>query len=251
MALTRTFGKLGRNDARIISRDTFLVTMALYLLGVMGVLRYLLPWLNDDLATRDGVNVTLSTYYPMFVAYMAVFNGALLGGMIAGFLLLEERENDTIRAMMVTPISVPTYLLYRVVSPTLYGFGLVFAQLLILSNLAPLPTWQMFVIALGSSLTASITALFFGTFAQNRVQGFALMKITGIAGLIIGGAWFVNTPLQYLFGLFPPYWVSKAYWLALDGNSWWGGALLLGIVLQVAVVWWLTGRFSATIYRET
>ncbi len=250
MSLTRTFGKLGRNDVKIISRDTFLITMVGYLLAVMVVLRYLVPWLNDNLAAREGVDIVLANYYPLIVAFSAVFNGALLGGMIAGFLLLEERESGTVNAMLVTPVPVRTYLLYHIISPTIYGFGIVFAQLLILGNLAPLAIWKMAAIAVGSAFTGSITALFFATYAQNRVQGFALMKITGIAGFIIIGAWFVDPPLQYLFGLFPPYWVTKAYWLAIDGVGWWPASLVLGIALQMALIRWLMGRFNATIYRE-
>lgn len=250
MSLTRTIGTLGRNDSKLISRDSFLLTMVGYLLGVMVVLRYLLPWLNDNLAAREGIFITLATYYPLFVAYMAVFSGALLGGMIAGFLLLEEREDGTFRAMLVTPVPVPTFLTYRVVSPILYGFGIVFAQLLILGNLVPLAVWKMALIALGSSLTGAIAALFFATFAQNRVQGFALMKITGIAGFVVGGSWFVDAPLQYVFGLFPPYWVSKAYWLAVDGSAWWWGALALGIALQLLMIVGMMRYYRRIVYQE-
>ena len=250
MSLTRKLGSLGRNDARMISRDGFLLTMVGYILGITVVLRYALPWLNETLAAREGIEIALSTYYPVAVAFIAVFNGALLGGVLVGFLLLEEREDDTIHAMLVTPLPVPTYLTYRVILPTVVGFASVFAQLLILGNLVPLAAWKMAAIAAGAAFMAPIAALFFATYAENKVQGFALMKFTGIAGFMIGASWFVNTPLQYLFGLFPPYWVSKAYWLAVEGVAWWPAALVLGIVLQIAMTAWLMGRFNATIYKD-
>ncbi len=250
MSLAKSLTALGHNDSKIIIRDSFLLTMAAYLMGVMVVLRYLLPWLSERLASAETVAIVLPDYYPAMVAYMAVFNGAMLGGMIAGFLLLEERESGTTRALLVTPLPVPTYLLYKVIVPTVFGFAVVLAQLLILRPLAPLPVWQLAAIAVGSAFTAPIVALFFASFAQNRVQGFALMKITGIAGFLIVGAWFVDVPLQYLFGLFPPYWVSKAYWLVLDGVGWWPWALLLGIVLQMGLSFLLMRYFRHVIYHE-
>jgi fluoroquinolone transport system permease protein len=64
-------------------------------------------------------------------------------------------------------------------------------------------------------------------------------------------AWFVPEPFQFLFGLFPPYWVSKAYWLALEGSPWWGSSLVLGIVLQVLLLLFLTRRFTKVIYHHT
>ncbi|MEM6529708.1 MAG: hypothetical protein AAF653_15520 [Chloroflexota bacterium] len=250
MSLTKTFTILSGNDARIITRDSFMIAMTAYVIGITVVARYAVPWLNETLAAQEGIGFSLVDYYPLIVAYIAVFNGSLLGGMIIGFLLLEERESNTMTALLVTPISMPVYLLYRVLVPALVGFVLVFVQLMLLGNLAPLPMWQMALVATGSGLTAAIAALFFATFAENRVQGFALMKITGIAGFVIIGAWFVAAPLQYLFGLFPPYWVSKAYWLAVDGNALWPLFLLVGFVLQILFCGLMVYHFNRTIYRN-
>ncbi len=250
MSLTQSLSALGRNDTKMITRDSFLLTMTAYLTFVMVVLRFLLPWLSDRLATADNIAFALPDYYPLLVAYMAVFNGAMLGGMVAGFLLLEERESGTSRALLVTPLPVPTYLLYKALLPTAFGFFMVMVQLLILRPLAPLAVWQIAAIAVGSAFTAPIVALFFASVAGNRVQGFALMKITGITGFIIVGAWFVDTPLQYLFGLFPPYWVSKSYWLVLEGAPWWPLALLIGIVAQIALIAFFMRYYRTVIYRE-
>lgn len=245
----QAFAHLGRRDARLVSRDQFLLMMGGYIIGLTVVLRFALPWLNTTLAERELLPVALETLYPMLIAFIALFNGALLGGTITGFLLLDEREDNTIRAMLVTPLPVTTYLTYRALLPTAIGFALVTAQLVLLNNLVPLPPGQILLLALGASLTAPIAALFFATFAENKVQGFALLKFTGIGGFIIGAGWFVAEPLQWLFGLFPPFWVSKAYWLALDGRDLWWAALVVGVVLQILLVVGLLRRFNRVIYR--
>lgn len=244
-----TFAILGRKDAKLVRRDSFLIMMGGYMLVMAIIFRYAMPWMADEITAR-GSSIVLSNHYPMIVAFIAVFNGALLSGVVSGFLLLDEREGETMRAMLVTPIPVSRYLLYRVVMPTVTGFVMVLIELVVLNPLAPLPLWQMLLITAGSSLVAPVGALFFASFAENKVQGFALMKITGIGGMLIAGAWFVDTPLQYLFGLFPPFWVSKAYWMALEGAAMWPAALTLGIVLQIGMIVWLMGQFKRTIYRH-
>ncbi|MEW6668691.1 MAG: hypothetical protein AB1512_26045 [Thermodesulfobacteriota bacterium] len=66
--------------------------------------------------------------------------------------------------------------------------------------------------------------------------------------MLLSVAWFVGEPLQFLFGLLPPYWIVKAYWLALDGDPMWVGSLVLGIVLQAVLVFFLARRFREAAY---
>lgn len=61
--------------------------------------------------------------------------------------------------------------------------------------------------------------------------------------------WFVPEPYQWLLGLFPPFWISKAYWMALEGRGWWWVALLAGVVLQLGVISWLAKRYDRVAYR--
>lgn len=77
-----------------------------------------------------------------------------------------------------------------------------------------------------------------------------MAQFAGAAGFLIPLAWFTPEPFQFLFGLFPPYWVSKTYWLALAGNPLRPGALALGVVLQAALIAALTRRFNKVIYRD-
>ena len=57
--------------------------------------------------------------------------------------------------------------------------------------------------------------------AQDKTQAFAFMKIFGIAPMIPTAAWFVAEPLQWVAGLHPSYWASKAYWVAEGGSATW------------------------------
>ncbi len=254
MQMTELVRKLGPNDARLFRRDSFLIFMAGYAVIIALVLRFGLPWLSNYLTDNNVLNsetfiASLSELYPMFITYMGIFTlGGVMVGTIFGFLLLDERDDNTIKAMLVTPIPVSHYAVYRVALPTVISAFAIIMTLLVI-NQALLPIWELVLVAGCGSLAAPIIALFYATFAANKVEGFAFAKFVGLGGFLIILAWFVPEPFQFLFGLFPPFWTSKAYWLALDGNGLWIVALMIGIIAQLGAIYWLVQRFIKVAYR--
>jgi fluoroquinolone transport system permease protein len=222
--------------------------MAGYILTLTVILRLALPWLSDLPTVRELMPVPPASLYPMIIAFIAVFNGALLGGTLSGFALLDEREDGTMTALLVTPLPAQAYLTYRATMPAILAFAVLVVQLSILNGLAPLAWWQILVVAAAGATTAPLTSLFFAGFAENKVQGFALVKFTGIGGFIIGASWFVAAPVQYLFGIFPPFWFARAYWMLLEGTAGWWVALLIGLVLHGLVGYALMRRFTRSLH---
>ena len=240
-----------KNDLRLIRRDQTLVSMAGFAFLIAIVLRFLLPWLNDYLAERgvlpnESVATSLADVFPMLVTFFALFNGAQLSGAIFGFLLLDEKDQHTITVVQVSPVSMRQFLICRVLLPTLLGFVFCTGMVLII-NQAVLPVWQVVLICASASLLSPIMALFLANCAENKVQGFAIAKFTGISGWTILFGWFVSEPAQWLLGLFPPFLVSKSYWMALDGEQGWWAVLSLSFALQVFVVVWLAKRFQRVV----
>ena len=50
-------------------------------------------------------------------------------------------------------------------------------------------------------------------------------------------------------GVFPHYWVFKAYWMAVEGRSAWILALLVGAVTLSLALWLLMRRFEVVARR--
>lgn len=253
MQMTHLARKLGRTDARLFRRDRLPLFMFVFIVYIAVVLRLLLPWANDylvqnDLLPNEAIAASLSDFYPMIVAYMAIWTGALIIGTVVGFVMLDEKDHNTLQAMLVTPVPLRAYLLYRAGLPAILGFAVVIAMVLVIDQ-ALVPLWQLMLIAAGAALSAPIATLFYVNFAANKVQGFAYGKFSGISGWIIMLGWFVPEPYQWLLGLFPPFWISKAYWMALEGRGWWWVALLAGVVLQLGVISWLAKRYDRVAYR--
>lgn len=248
MQLSHRLTTLGRNDVRLIGRDSFLSGLLMYVLVTAVFMRFALPWLHDAVAANPDFTFKVSDFYPLIVGYIVLFLGAAMAGMMIGFVLLDERDDNTIKALLVTPMPIRHYLAYRLGVPMLLATGIIIFEILVM-NQALVPLWQIILLALAASLIAPCITLILATFAENKVQGFAMLKMISSSGLIILAAWFVPEPFQFLFGIFPPYWIVKAYWLAFAGNDAWWICLLIGVIMLIGTLFWLSRRFEKVAYR--
>lgn len=248
MQLTTVFSHVGRNDLKVIGRDSLLVMLMGYGFVIAVVIRFAVPAITESL--MNTMEFDLTPYYPLLLSGMILHQAAaLLGGTVMGFVLLDERDNGTLNAMMVTPIPVRDYVLYRVIVPMLMGFFLGFAGLIIVAELSQLTVWQMLIIAAVNSLLASLISLLLATFSANKVEGFATIKIIGSLSLIVMGAWFVPEPWQFLAGIYPAYWTMKSMWMAEAGSSLWGLYLPLALLTQIGALVLLVRRFTNIVYE--
>ncbi|CKQ96956.1 antibiotic-transport integral membrane leucine and hypothetical protein ABC transporter [Mycobacterium tuberculosis] len=81
--------------------------------------------------------------------------------------------------------------------------------------------------------------------ANNKIQGLAMVRALG---MLIAGLpclpWFISSNWNLAFGVLPPYWAAKAFWVASDHGTWWP-YLVGGAVYNLAIVWVLFRRFRA------
>lgn len=249
MQITSVIAKMGRNDAKIITRDSFLIVLFAYGVATFIAMRLLLPPITDALLNR--MDFDLAPYYPLLIATAVLHQvAAVLGGTIVGFLLIDERDNNTITALMVTPVSMGQYVVYRVILPIVFCVALGLVGLLLLAPFSSLSTLQMLILSLLNGGFAALVTLTMATFASNKVEGFALIKIVGSLIIIVLAAWWIPTPWQFLLGFYPPFWTMKAYWLIEQGQTGvaWAsmGASLLTHSLALA---YLIRRFTQAIYQ--
>lgn len=228
------------NDWRNISRDHFLLFMFAFALLIALAFRYLLPWLDGYLVETgimpgSSVSIRFSELYPMLVANLTIYTGALIAGGVFGFILLDEKEAHTLTAMNVTPVPLSYYIMYRVCIPAVFATVTIFCMWLII-NIALIGWLEMVILSASGSLTAPLIALYYGITAENKIQGFAMGKFASIAGWVIIIGWFINEPWQWVFGIYPPFLFCKAYWMILSGNEYWWLALALGLLLHIIII---------------
>jgi fluoroquinolone transport system permease protein len=241
-----TFRSLGAIDARNVARDSMLRWIAVLTPGFGLGFRFGAPPLAEALDRQLGFD--LAAYYPLVMSFVPLIAAGMMGTVV-GFLLLDQRDDQTLTALLVTPLSLGDYLRYRLSGVMMLSavFGVVMVPLAGLVETTPM---QVVVSAVVAAPLAPIYALFLGTFAANKVQGFALVKAVGIVFVPCVGAYFVTGPWQSAFGLVPHYWPLKVFWLFDEGAL--GPALahaLIGVAWQAVLLMLLVQRFSHVVRR--
>lgn len=231
LSATAGYGIL-RTDGLRLARDRFLIGTAVYVLGISVAVRWALPFVGSGVRDRWGID--LGPYYPLIVSHVVVQLAPLLVGIVGAFLLLEGRESHTVKALLVSPVPLGTYVLTLSVPMVLLSTLLTLVEGAIIG--VGLPPWPALIVTgVGGALAAPMFALFVAAVADDKTQAFAYLKVCGVAPLIPTGSYFLAEPTQWLAGLYPPFWAVKAYWLAEAGEGGWYLWALAGLVM--AAIW--------------
>lgn len=207
-------GALLRKDGKLVWRDRLVNRMILLPLGYALAFHFILPWADEALAAYFD----LSEYYVLIIGYVFVASTPLLAGMALGFLYLDDRDAHTFDALCATPFNQHLYFAQRDGAAMVLSFLLTLACLAIVqwgTNSSP---WLVICAAL-ASLNAPVFGLFLACMGQNKIQGIALMKITGTLTLLAGAGYFVPLPWQWIAGVIPVFWCMKLYWLIVEANA--------------------------------
>ena len=241
MTYSRAVPAILRNDARRLLRDRFLLGASAYIVGISIALRWLIPLAQAELLASTGFDI--GPHVPMGVSYFIVVNASVLTGMVSGFLLLETREERAISALRVT--QVPLWVHLATLGAVAMAAGTVLATLeaLVVGVGTPPLGAVVAAAALGSPM-GLVFALLLATVASNKVEAFAVMKITSILGLVPVGAYFLPEPWQLLGGVVPVFWGCKLWWVAAAGEGGWAWLLLPGLAVSALWIGVLLWRFQ-------
>jgi fluoroquinolone transport system permease protein len=246
MNIVKVLRSLGPIDVRNIRRDSLVAWMIYIPILMAVVLRFSLPFVHARLL--EQYNFDLTQYYTVLLSYFFIGTCPMVFGAVIGFLLLDEKDDRTLTALQVTPMPLSSYIVYRVSIPIV----LTFVMLIIifpLANLTPFNLKVILISALASSPMAPMFALFLASIAENKIQGFALMKLTGIFLLAPVFAYFVTSSWELVFGLLPTYWPLKVYWMLSAGepNVWLYVAI--AVIYQLLITAFFAKRFYKVLHQ--
>ncbi len=171
----------------------------------------------------------------------------MLFGVIIGFMLLDERDEGTLLALQVSPLSMSRYVLYRLSIPmilSILSMYIVFPIVVFYD----IDFWSLTLISFVGAFWAPILGLLLPTIANNKVEGFALMKGLGFIFMVPVAAWFVPVPYEYFFAIVPSYWPAKAFWVA-DAGSNPLFYVLGGIVVNILVIRSILHFFNKKVFQ--
>jgi fluoroquinolone transport system permease protein len=209
--------------------------------------RWLLPLFAAWLDRRYGV--ALADYQALATSTFVVLTNPMILGAVVGLLLLDEQDEGSLTALRVTPLGMARYIAWRTAAPVALCMAFSFASVVIVAPVfeAPPPgPLAMLAVAFLAALGTPLMALAVASVATNKVEGLAVIKGLGFLILAAFIAWWVPWPWRWLFGLFPTWWPTEAYWRFAGepgpGGPWlvWG----LGLVVHAALLWALGRRFA-------
>lgn len=159
----------------------------------------------------------LTPYYGLIMSFVLLMP-PILAGTVVGFLLLDQRDDQTATALQVTPLSTTGYLAYRMTVPTALSLVITCA-VLPLAGLVQVGFVTLLLSALSAAFLAPFYALLVAALAANKVQGFAVTKALGVLLVPPTLAYFVAPPWHWAFGIVPLYWPVKLFWLLHSGGQ--------------------------------
>jgi fluoroquinolone transport system permease protein len=249
MTSARAFAAFARNDIRGTYRDPLLVMLVVApVIWTTGV-RVLTPVFTRMLAERYGFD--LVPYYPLILTAFLLLTAIIVTGGLAAFLVLEEVDAGTFTALRVAPVPVSGFIAYRAATVLTLTTVYVVATLS-LSGLLDLWLVPALVpIGMLAGLSAIVTMLAIVSVAGNKIQGIAMVRALGMlsAGLPCL-PWFIDSAWNLVFGVLPPYWAAKAFWVACAGGTWWQ-YLAAGVVYHLAVGGVLLRRYLRAAMSRT
>jgi len=190
-------------------------------------------------------NFDLVGYYPLILTAFLLLTSVIVTGGLAAFLVLEEVDAGTLTALRVTPVPLSVFFAYRAATVIAVTTVYVVATLSFSGILQPGLVPALIPIGLLAGLSAVVILLVIVALANNKIQGLAAVRALGILIAVLPCLpWFIHSPWNLAFGVLPPYWAAKAFWVAGDHGLWWP-YLLVGAVYNAGLVWLLFRRFRA------
>jgi len=184
-------------EIKNIVRNRMTVFMVFYPLMLGGIGRHLIV---NDLVPAEALGI--------ITIFMVVIVGFAYGAM-AGFSLLDDRDDQVFASIRISPVSLDLYIWFKV------GFAYLLALtggffVIWYGGALQLSGRDTFLVAMLSALQTPITAFLVNAFAHNKVEGFVTMKATGFLLLFPAGGFLFLDALEWLFAIAPPHWAAKA-----------------------------------------
>jgi fluoroquinolone transport system permease protein len=195
-----------RFEIKNLLGDQMTRVMLLYPLILGGLARLLL---NRHLLTSPFAAVT--------AVVLVILAAGFDFGMIAGFSLLDDREDRVLLSIRISAVSADLYVWVKV------AFAFVVAVLagiatILISGTFTLTPATMVLIATLAAMQVPINAFLVSALAHDRAEGIAATKFTGILIFLPVVAWLLSGWKQWLLAFVPGFWPIKAI-EALQGST--------------------------------
>lgn len=217
------FLRVFRHELKNIFRDKMYFFLMIYpfVFGVIGY--FLVPYLNENSHPLAG----------QITALIIILMTGFAFGAITGFTLLDDQDDHVIDALKVTPISVKSYVAAKLVLS--YIFALISCVILIIfTGFLKGSSWdRMLMIIVLLPLQTPIYALLINMFSRNKVEGFVMMKFTGMILLVPIASIFLTDWKELFLGFLPSFWATRLIAIEVISDSYFFDVPLIYFLLGI------------------
>jgi len=221
---------------RQILRDNMLWVVCLAPLFTGLLFRFGIPYVESVLCEYFNIESILFKYYLLFDIVLC-FITSYMFCFVSSMVMLTERDENMARYIAVTPVGKKGYVISRLIFQAIISIPIS----IILIYFFSLTKWN-YLILLETSLMMAILsvaiALFIFVFSNNRVEGMAMAKMSGIISVGLFIPFFMMSNKQYFFSFLPSFWISK---LSIEGRSFY---IFPGLVVSAIWIWLLSKKFK-------
>jgi fluoroquinolone transport system permease protein len=190
-----------------IFSDAMLVAVCIAPIITACFFRFAIPNIEQMLCEYFNEAAILAGYYLLFDLFLSMVTPYMFCFASAMVMLTEHDENMS-QYTFVTPVGKKGYIISRLLFPAAISF--VYSILLML--LFSLTEWTILMILTTCLLTcflSVIISLLVFSFSHNRIEGMAMVKLSGIVLLGLPVPFFLMSDVQYLFSPLPSFWIAK------------------------------------------
>lgn len=221
-----------------IKKDPMLVVSCLAPIICGFVFKFGVPRLEELLCRELNLTECISPYYGL-IDLMFTFMAPMMFCFASSMIILMEIDDKIINYYFVTPLGKRGYLIGRLILPAVLGILINFILFPIFTLSHPtLLIMSCYIILAG--VMGLIVCLMVISLSSNKVEGMAIVKLSGIIMLGLFVPYFIHHKVQYLTAILPSYWLGR---FAIDTRI--GYAI---ITLMLSLVWIL--GFSRMFQRK-
>jgi len=217
------------HEMKTMTRDRMYMFLLIYPVIMALVAYFLVPYLRD-LSSHIAADI---------VTLIFILMNSFMFGAITGFTLLDDQDDQVILSLRITPINVKYYVFIKLAVSYFLGILSTLLLVLVTGFLSDALLIDFIYIILLASMQGPIFALLINCFATNKVEGFVIMKLSGIILLVPIAALFLTNWTELFLGILPGFWPSRLVSMQLiPGNYLLGSSsiyFVLGLIVNIAI----------------
>lgn len=221
-------------DFKLVSREPMVALLFGVPLFVSVLMRFILPPGTDLLMRYTGFNLA---DYNLYILAAILLIAPTLVGPSAGFLMLDEKDDNVQALALVTPGGLSAYLWARLLLPAMAGFGYVFFGYTI-TGLYEITPEALLICAFLAAVQGILFSLILFAFADDKVKGLTLVKGLSLFEVLALADLMNNRWISAIASCTPLYWTVKVVGASGTWRVWFYG--LLGFLVNgvwIAVTW--------------